>query len=190
VRTRRESRVALRLAGAALFFGALAGCRKAEPPFGTFDVTLQLPPKAGQPAPTPPEAALRPWRVWINQELPRQKKNPEWRPYAAKEGALLDVAMDGKWRCLMTPVQLFATFDDHRKVAEWVASRNVRCSSDGWKTHVETLVRSRFAPDGTPTTSDPPGAMYLSDVVDRQPRSTVVVLEPLVGYHRERPRDD
>lgn len=179
-----------RLLGVAVaLLGAAAGCGTHAPPLGTFEIAFELAPKAGQPAPTPPDAAMKPWRVWINQELPRQKKNPEWRPYAAREGALLDVATDGKWRCLVSAARVFAKFDDHMKVDEWITSRNVRCSGDGWRTHAETLVRCRFAPDGTPTTSDPPGAMYLADVVNREPRSTVVVLEPLGGYRREMGRE-
>lgn len=190
ITTEARSGSTFQLVGVAVaLLGTAVGCGGHTPPLGTFEVTFELPPKPGQPAPTPPDAALRPWRVWINQELPRQKKNPEWRPYAAKDGALLDVATDGKWRCLMTPARLFAKFDDRKKVAEWTSSRNVRCSSDGWRTHVETLVRCRFAPDGKPTTSDPPGAMYLNDVVNQEPRTTVVVLEPLGGFHREQTPD-
>src|SRR5262245_35638131 len=94
-RTARRTTDFVRRAGIAaasiLVVGSLAGCRRPAPKFEPFEVQLELPPKPGQPAASPPDGALRPWRVWVNQERPRQKKAPQWQPVAAKEGALLDM---------------------------------------------------------------------------------------------------
>lgn len=180
---RRGSRFRGLIPVACVAAAAVIGCKEEpSPPLDPFDVEHALPPKPGQPAPKPPAKALAPWRVWINQEKPRQKKNPHWRPYEAKTAAMLDIAEDGKWRCLVTAARLFASYDEHASIREWTASRRVRCSVDGWKTYVESYVRSGFRPDGTPTVADPPAPLYLHDVVNGQARSTVVVLAPL---HKE-----
>ena len=172
----------------ALAILALAGgCQPASPPLGDFEIELELPPPPGSNSPEPPAAALRPWRVWINQEQPRQRKNPAWQPYAARQSATLELAADGRWRCLITPTQLFAKFDEPRSLRSWSATRHVRCSPDGWKTYSETTVHCSFTASGELTRCAPPAAVHLADVVGGEPRSTVVVLEPLGGYRRELP---
>jgi hypothetical protein len=181
------------LTAAALISAGLPGCRREKagesssaapprgmPPLDKFEVELELPTPPGKPAPVPPEAALAPFRVWVNQETPRQKKNPEWRSIPAKEGLILDMATDGRWSCLVNPVRLFAKFDDEAEVMHWTTSRTLRCSSDQWKTNVEGLVRVGYAPDGKRLESDPRAAFHLKDFVAGQPRVTAVVLEPAV----------
>jgi hypothetical protein len=143
-----------------------------------YEVTIELPPEPGKPAPVPPDAALEPFRVWVNQETPRQKKNPEWQTIPAKEGRVLDMAADGNWSCLVNPVKVFGKIDEDRTVAHWTTSRTLRCSSDNWKTAIEGVVRVGYAPDGKRGDTDPRAAIYLKDNVGGAPRSTVVVLEP------------
>jgi hypothetical protein len=155
----------------------LMGCGRRPPPIGKFEVKYELPKLAAQAPPEPPPSVLRPWRVWVNQERPRQRKNPEWRSFGARDGALLDIAADGKWRCLVNPVSVLGTVGERAKLAGWVASRSVRCSSDGWKTNIEAFVRAAFDPGGNPTEIDSSAALYLNDVVSGQERTTVVVLE-------------
>lgn len=147
------------------------------PPLDKYTVSSDLPPGPGASLPVPPEGALEPFRFWINQETPRQKKAPEWRSIPAKEGLTVEMAADGKWRCLVNPAQVFGKVDDDRKVAFWTTSRVVRCSSDQWATYVEGLVRVGYGPDGKREKVDPPAALYLRDTVNGQPRVTVVVLE-------------
>lgn len=154
------------------------------PPLEAFEVKLEVPSAPGAPPPSVPEGALAPFRVWINQETPRQKKTPEWRSFGAKEGLLLDMAADGKWRCLLNPVHLLGRLDDKLTADHWTASRSLRCSSDGWATFVEALVRVGYERDGKFDEADPRSALYLRDNVGGQARVTAVVLE----YKPEPPR--
>jgi hypothetical protein len=175
-------RVALTIA--VLLSCAVAGCepdrrRSAEAKLEKFEVTLELPPEPGKPAQAPPEAALQPFRSWVNQEVPRQKKNPEWVTIPAKEGKVLDMAPDGHWSCIVNPVKVFGKIDEDRTVVHWTTSRTLRCSSDNWRTSIEGLIRVGYAPDGQRGEADPRTALYLKDIVAGIPRTTAVVLEPL-----------
>jgi len=148
-----------------------------EPPIDRYEVMLDIPPKPGKPAPEPSESVLAPFRVWVNQESPMQKKTPEWRSYPAKEGASIELAPDGKWRCLLNPVRIRGKYEETRKLDFWAVSRTLRCSSDGWATYVEGLVSAQYDETGKREHAEPPAAMYLKDIVGGVPRSTVVVLE-------------
>jgi hypothetical protein len=165
------------LVSAMFLMATASGCRHREPPIGRFEVKFDLASLAAKVSPEPPPGVLRPWRVWVNQERPRQKKNPEWRSFGAKEGVVLDIASDGKWRCVVNPVSVLGTVGEKAKLAGWVASRSIRCSSDGWKTNIEAIVRAGFDPDGNPTQIDSSAVLYLNDSVAGQDRTTVVVLE-------------
>ncbi len=162
-------------AALAIFVGT-AGCRARPPPLDSFEVKLDATPKKGAPS-TPPDPVLRPWRVWIVQQYPLQKKTPHWETFAARDGRLLDLAPDGNWRCLVTPVRLLGKINDHQRVGTWIATRAVRCSSDGWRTSAEARVRAAFDPDGVPGPLDPSAPLFLNDVVNGEPRLTIVVLE-------------
>jgi len=176
-------RVAFSIA-ALVVSSAVAGCARdkrsaSEARLEKFEVTLELPPEPGKPAQAPPEAALEPFRVWVNQETPRQKKNPEWVTIPAKEGKVLEMAPDGNWWCLVNPVKVFGKIDEDRTIVHWTTSRTLRCSSDNWRTSVEGLIRVGYAADGQRGEADPRAALYLKDTVAGVPRTTVVVLEPL-----------
>jgi len=165
---------------AALAIGALAGllssCNRQTLPSESFDVTFNMPLGKGKPAPVPPDATLQPWSVWINQERPRQAKNPKWESYDAKTGATLELPKEGKWRCVLSPVHVFGRLDERGAVADWTASRRVRCSADAFQTFVETVVRALYEPDGSLTQVESPAAMSLEEVVQGQARFTAVVL--------------
>jgi hypothetical protein len=163
------------LLGAVL--GVATACRREEPPFEKFEVDLEVQPKKGQPAAMPPESVLRPWRVWVNQEEPRQKKAPSWRVIGAKEGAYLELAPDGRWRCLLNPVHVAGKANERAQIASWVVSRSLRCSRDGFRTSVESRVQARFGDDGKEFETAPSVPMYLNDIVGGKKRVTVVVLE-------------
>jgi hypothetical protein len=179
-------RVAVAVAALVLSCPTLAGCardkrRAAEAQLEKFEVAIELPPEPGKPTPAPPDAVLEPFRVWVNQETPRQKKNPEWQAIPAKDAKILDMAADGNWRCLVNPVKVFGKIDEDRTITHWTASRTLRCSSDNWRTSTDGLVRVGYAPDGTRGEADPRAAFYLKDIVAGVPRVTVVVMEPAKG---------
>jgi hypothetical protein len=168
--------------GSSIVLGALVlcaaiGCGRSRSPFQEFTVTHEIPPAKGQPAAVPPEGALRPWRVWVNQEYPRQKKAPAWRSVDAKQGSFVDLAEDGKWRCLVNPVHVVGKANERGKIASWVVTRSVRCSADGFRTSVEGRVLAAFDADGRETQTTPSAPLYLSDTVAGQRRFTAVVLE-------------
>ena len=152
-------RVACSIVAVVLSCAGLAGCkrdpRSGPAPLDTFEVTIEVPPPAGSAAPAPPERVLAPFRVWINQETPRQKKTPEWRTFPAKDGVVLDMAPDGNWSCLLNPARVFGQIDEDGSVTHWTTSRTLRCSNDQWKTSVESLVRVGFAGDGKRGEADP-----------------------------------
>lgn len=154
------------------------------PPLDAFEVKLEVPSAPGAAPPAVPDGVLGPFRVWINQETPRQKKTPEWRSFGAKEGLVLDMAADGKWRCLLNPVHLLGRLDEKMTADHWTASRTLRCSSDGWATFVEALVRVGYEQGGKLDEADPRSALYLEDTVGGRARVTTVVLE----YKPEPPR--
>ena len=87
------------------------------------------------------------------------------------------MAGDGKWRCLLNPVRVVGKVSERNKVATWIASRTVRCSSDGWRTFVQGLVHAGFDPDGKETETTASAVLYLNEQMGGAPRSTVVVLE-------------
>jgi hypothetical protein len=113
----------------------------------------------------------------VNQEEPRQKHAPEWRTYAAKEAASLDVAADGTWRCLINPVRVTGKANEHGKTSDWIVMRTIRCSSDGWRSYVEGFAQAAFDGEGKETDVTPSAALRLSEVVSGVRRNTVVVLE-------------
>jgi hypothetical protein len=115
--------------------------------------------------------------VWINQEVPRQKKAPTWHSYGAKEGVELEIADDGKWRCLLNPVRVVGRMSERGKIGGWLASRSVRCSPDRFRTSVDARVQAAFDVDGNETDKSPSAPLYLHEFVAGQPRETVVVLE-------------
>jgi hypothetical protein len=164
---------------------AIAGCQRRSPPSEPFAVELSVPLPAGKPVPEPPPKALEAWRVWVNQEQPRQKKNPVWIDVPGNETRVLDMAEDGRWRCVVNPVRLRGQADEDGSVEAWALSRTARCSSDGWKTHVESLVRTTLDATGKLLQADPIAPIFLNDVVDGQPRRTIVLLEAL-GSPRSR----
>lgn len=153
---------------------------------GEFRIDYDLPARPGARAPSPPAPALSPWRVWINQERPRQKKNPQWSAVPAKSGAKLDMAPEGHFRCVLTPVSLFAHQESETEVKTWTATRAVRCSSDGFRTNVESRLVVDVSPTGEvtlPPEREP--SLLLHDVVAGQNTETVVAL----AFGSESPRD-
>jgi hypothetical protein len=95
------------------------------------------------------------------------------------------MAADGRWRCIVNPVRLQGQVDEDGSIETWLVSRTARCSSDGWKTHVESLVRATLDAKGSVTRADMMAPIYLTEVVDGQPRRTIVLLEAL-GSPRSR----
>jgi len=170
-----------RAAAFAFCLGSVTACHREAPapgpPADVFDAKVDAPEVKGKPFPPPPDAALTPWKVWINQEEPRQKKAPVWQHYDAKGSPVLDLAADGAWRCSLGAVHVVGQTMEHGALRSWTASRKIRCSTDGFRTQVESMVRAEYGPDCTMTGLDAPGAMYLRDVVNGQPRTTVVVLK-------------
>lgn len=175
--TDRASRASAGIGFVLVAASAACACRRNTPAFGKYEVASELRLPQGQPTPTPPESVLRPWRVWVNQERPRQKKAPSWHAYAAKEAALLDIAEDGRWRCLIDPVHVLGKANERGKLGSWIVSRSVKCSIDGFRTSVEARVQAAFDPEGKEAEATESVPLYLNDAVKGQMRSTAVVLE-------------
>jgi hypothetical protein len=170
------------------------GCGRAEPsgpattaapatalaaPRTTFEIIDDFPRKPGTPAPQPPEAALKPWQVWVNQERPRQKRNPRWNAHDAKASVDLELEPGTSFRCLLNPVRLSARSEETGEVEAWSVWRSVRCSSDGWTTHVEAQLTIEVTGDGTWPERIEPAPLFLRETVDGKPREISIALRPL-----------
>jgi hypothetical protein len=155
---------------------ASAGLGRSAPPLGSYQVLFEAPPPAGSARPSPVPAAERPWRVWVNQEVPRQKPNPHWKPSPIKETTLLEMAADGRWRCAVTPAEVLARIGEDLKLGSWQVSRRLVCSNDGWLTNVEERAQVTYGLDGKVVDSKTEASLILNDQVGGKPRVTVVGL--------------
>ncbi len=148
-----------------------------QAPVGKFEITSDLAPSPGKPGPKPPAAALVDWRVWVNQEQPRQKKNPEWKIVPAQSPSEPELPADNRFRCVLTPATVHSHMESETEVQFWTASRAIRCSSDGWRTFVATRLVVDVSPKGDVLLPpDPHPSLALHDQVAGKDRETAVAL--------------
>lgn len=126
----------------------------------------------------PPESLVGPARVWVNQERPRQKKNPKWQTVDGRKAVELELASDGRWRCILNPLEIRARPDeDEAKVEAWHVQRSVLCSSDGWKTWTEHPHVDLVNPDGEKQASmSEQTEIFLRELVGGRTRETTIVV--------------
>ncbi|MET0387001.1 MAG: hypothetical protein ABW321_13630 [Polyangiales bacterium] len=101
------------------------------------------------PAVEPPDLAEETWRVLVSQNKPIQRKTPTWQPLPAADTVELQMPEQSGFRCLVAPLVVRSeanTFGTAFKA--WVMTRNVLCSSDGFRTWNETGLQVELAADG------------------------------------------
>ncbi len=121
--------------------------QQGEPPFETYAAGVWRSPKGE--VTKPPTAAARPWRIMVLQEAPRPKKNPRWKVISVDERGELEMPAGSRYRCLYNPVSYRPTPDDRMEhVEQWRLVREVRCSSDGFRTYTPRPYAVSYGPDG------------------------------------------
>jgi hypothetical protein len=133
--------------------------------------------KDAPPVP-PPESLLEPWRVFVKQERPRQKKNARWRSVPAKDGVELAMPPDSRFRCIVNPLELTPQpAENLRSVAAWMLIRRVRCSNDGWASWTESSFARLVLADGSSKDAVDHVEVLLREVMDDSSiRETTVLL--------------
>jgi hypothetical protein len=150
----------------------------AEPPLEAFRLEPWVSPRKGIDPVTPPESLLRPWRAFVNQERPRQKKNPRWQSLPPKEAVFLEMQGESAFRCLVNPLEIGArTDEDETEVEAWVLMRRMRCSSDGWATWAQVEHTVLVDLDGKERPLIDHGELFLRERREgAPPRETTVFL--------------
>lgn len=98
----------------------------------------------------PPDPTAETWRVLVHQQVPMQARTPLWQPLPATDNVHVQMHTDARFRCLVTPLAVTAESDDFGSELEgWVLERELRCSSDGWRSWQSYAHQVRVAPDGT-----------------------------------------
>jgi hypothetical protein len=203
-----------RITASALLIGALAtACSKTEPrsgpvasssasatradaahppPFEKFELAPWKSPREKIAPVAPPGSLLETWRVFVNQERPRQKKNPRWISLPPREGVTLPMAEDGRFRCIVNPLRVQARpNDDLSGVDAWVLMRSVLCSGDGWRTWTDSPHQVVVLPDGKRTATIEQTDVLLREPIDGKVRETTIILrsdadpDPPRGAHVE-----
>lgn len=148
-----------------------------EPPAGKLVFSPWKPPRKGIEPVAPPKSLLETWRVFVNQNKPRQKKNPRWKKLPPKESVMLDMAPDGSYRCLVTPLEVVGRpTEDLDALDAWVLTRNLRCSSNGWKTWTESPHIVIVRPDGERQAVLEHTDVFLRERIGGEVRETVLIL--------------
>jgi hypothetical protein len=159
-----------------------AGCRKFKsgtPPFEAF-VTPEFHPPMGHAVFTPPDALKKPWRVMMLQNEPRPVKNPAWRSIPVEASGLIDMPDGSEFKCLYNPVEFRGAGDESFKgIERWSSRRQIRCTSDDWRTSVSTELLSNYAPDGKlEQRSSDQAELDLAEVIRGRPTQISILLRP------------
>ncbi|MGD8863498.1 MAG: hypothetical protein PVI30_26020 [Myxococcales bacterium] len=78
-----------------------------------------------------------------------QIETPRWQPLPATENVMLEMHPDSRFRCMVTPLSVAAESDDFgRELTGWVLERQLRCSSDRWRSWHAYTHEVRVRPSG------------------------------------------
>lgn len=120
-----------------------------KPPAETFALEPWKSVRKGVEPVMPPEDLLEPWRAFVNQERPRQKKNPKWQTLPPKQSITLQMPEGSSYRCQVGPLVVRGHGTEAQDAVQmWVLSRSLKCSSDGWQTFSEQVHQVFVKPDG------------------------------------------
>jgi hypothetical protein len=125
----------------------------------------------------PPDSLLAPWRIFVNQERPRQKKNPRWAPLPSKEAVTVAMPEGSAYECIVNPLVIKAQPNEKADGIEaWALSRGVLCSKDGWHAWTESLHQAFVTPDGERKEPAEQTIILLRERTGKDVRETTVVL--------------
>jgi hypothetical protein len=125
----------------------------------------------------PPESLLAAWRVFVNQEKPRQKKNPQWRSIPPKDAVELEMEPGTAFRCIVNPLEVQARpTEDDDGVDAWVLTRKILCSGDGWKTWTESPHQVVVPKEGKVTRTIEQTEVLLREPLGDKTRETTILM--------------
>jgi hypothetical protein len=148
------------LALAAAVGGCSAQPRPAEKPNAAFapPIVAFEPPQAWRSrrpdaAPiAPPDLSQHTRYAFVEQYEPHQVKTPIWQPLPASEATEIAMPPGSTFRCIALPLKLEPDANTFgTQLLGWLLSRNIVCSSDGWRSWTDYPHRVRLRPDGTRT---------------------------------------
>ncbi len=121
----------------------------------------------------PPDPAKETWRVRAHRYAPMQTETPRWQPLPAADNVVVQMHADSRFRCLVTPLSVAVETDDFgTQVEAWILERELRCSSDGWRSWTAHPHRVRVDPEGARLTQ--PARASLREQGRVQARETLV----------------
>jgi hypothetical protein len=151
-----------------------------QPPAPSF--TFAPPPpwhskKRGEPPVAAPDLTVETWRAFASQTEPLQKKTPRWQPLEAQRTVELEMPEGSAYRCLVTPLRVEAKANTWgTKLTAWAMERTLLCSSDDYRTWIESTLRVRLRADGTREVGPDAGAVLRSRAGDAGVRQMFVLM--------------
>lgn len=133
--------------------------------------------KPDEPPVAPPDLTVETWRVFASQTEPLQKKNPRWQSLAAERTVELEMPEGSAYRCLVTPLRIEAKANTWgTKLMAWAMERTLMCSSDDYRTWIESTLRVRLRADGTRDVGPDAGAVLRSAMSEGGVRQMFVLM--------------
>lgn len=140
-----------------------AADRPAPPSFAFVAPTPWHSKKPDEAPVAPPDLTVETWRVFASQTEPLQKKNPRWQSLEAQRMVELEMPEGSAYRCLVTPLRIEAKANTWgTKLTAWAMERTLMCSSDDYRTWIESTLRVRVRADGTRDVGPDAGAVLRS----------------------------
>jgi hypothetical protein len=121
--------------------------------------------KPDAPAVAPPDLTVETWRAFASQTEPLQRKTPRWQTLDAQRTVELEMPQGSAYRCLVTPLRVEAKANTWgTKLMAWAMERTLMCSSDDYRTWIESTLRVRVRADGTRDVGPDAGAVLRSRI--------------------------
>jgi hypothetical protein len=148
------------------------------PPIAPFVAPQAWRPKRGGAAPVPPpDLDSQTWQVLVDQYEPHQKQTPQWQALPARDTVEIAMPAGSRIRCVAAPLEVTPEANDFEsQFEEWLLSRSVLCSSDGFQSWSSYPHRLRLRPDGTRQLDYRADAWLSERASDGSVRNTVLSL--------------
>jgi hypothetical protein len=133
--------------------------------------------KPDAPVVAPPDLKLETWRALVSQTEPLQQKTPHWQALDAERTLELEMPPQSAYRCLVTPLRVAAKANTWgTKLLAWAMERTLLCSSDDYRTWIESTLRVTLRADGTRDVGADAGAVLRSRMGEDGVRQMFVLM--------------